>query len=416
MNDIESKQSLGITGDHIYNITEITTIIKSTIDQNFRNICVEGEVSNFSASSKGHLYFTLKDDNAVLSAVVFSRLASQLTFKLQNGQKVRVKGSISVYPPRGGYQIICEAVIAAGRGDLLMMLEQRQMRLNAEGLFDAARKKSLPQFCRRIAVVTSPTGAAIQDILRVVQQTGAGISVVILPTLVQGDMAAENIAAQIRRADQYRLGDVIIVARGGGSLEDLLPFSEEIVVRAIADCTTPVVSAVGHEVNVPLSDLAADYRAPTPSIGAQCVTVDRNKLRADVLGIGHSLIQNFDACYTRCVWQMNQLGPAQLTASLQTTIHQKTQQCDEEKERLTQRMSHLIEILAQTIGAKRQELRSLSPNAVLRRGYAIISQHGAPIDTADAASEDAPIDIRFSTSEIKAKIIDKNINISEIGE
>ncbi|MDY7030185.1 MAG: exodeoxyribonuclease VII large subunit, partial [Spirochaetota bacterium] len=221
-------------GNRVFKVSEITTHIKELLESSFPAVSIEGELSNFRPASSGHWYFTLKDQDAVIQAVMFKYRSARVRFQPADGLKVIVRGNISVYAKRGNYQIICESMEKAGEGDILAMLEQRKRDLAAEGLFAPERKRPLPFFPRRIAVVTSPTGAAVRDILQVLGRRSSGLDVVILPAPVQGDEAGGKIAAQIRRANMLKLGDILIVGRGGGSLEDLLPFSEEEVVRAIA--------------------------------------------------------------------------------------------------------------------------------------------------------------------------------------
>ncbi|MCL1818430.1 MAG: exodeoxyribonuclease VII large subunit, partial [Spirochaetaceae bacterium] len=262
----------------IYNVSELTQEVRGLIEGGFPAVAVEGEISNFRPSSAGHLYFTLKDAGATLAAVMFQGRLRRLSFEPADGKKVVARGSLSVYPPKGGYQIICETLEAAGEGELLAKLEDLKRRLAAEGLFDNSRKKPLPLFPRKVAVITSPTGAAIRDILKVLGRRSAGLPVVVLPAPVQGEGAAALIAAQIRRANRYAMADVIIIGRGGGSLEDLLPFSDEELVRAVAASRIPLISAVGHEIDTALSDYAADFRAPTPSAAAEAVCAAREDL------------------------------------------------------------------------------------------------------------------------------------------
>ena len=271
--------------ERIYTVGEITSLIKTTLEDGFPWISVQGEISNFRPSSTGHWYFSLKDAEAVISVVMFRGRLDGVRFAPVDGMLVKATGSVSVYARRGNYQLICESLIKAGEGDILAMLEARKQKLAAEGLFDLDRKKPLPLFPATVAVVTSPTGAAIRDILRILRRRNAGIDVVILPTPVQGDGADERIARAIEIANTHRLGDVIIVGRGGGSLEDLMPFSSEVVVRAIAGSRIPVISAVGHETDVTLSDLVADVRAPTPSAAAEIVAASRVELISRVRGL-----------------------------------------------------------------------------------------------------------------------------------
>ncbi|HPO03165.1 MAG TPA: exodeoxyribonuclease VII large subunit, partial [Treponemataceae bacterium] len=258
-----------MNGERPVKISEITAIIKEILEGSFPSVLLEGEISNYRPSSTGHLYFTLKDDSSSISAVMFKGRSRQLAFVPRDGMLVRAKGSISVYEARGTYQIIIDSMEQAGTGDILRLLEERKQRLAREGLFDEKRKRPIPFFPERIAVITSPTGAAVRDIVQILRRRNPAIHIVILPASVQGSEAPESLARQIETANRFAMADLIIIGRGGGSLEDLLPFSDESVVRSIAASKIPVISAVGHETDWSLSDLAADVRAPTPSAAAE---------------------------------------------------------------------------------------------------------------------------------------------------
>ena len=234
--------------DKIFSVTEINSLIKDMLEGAFPQLTIEGEISNYRPNSTGHLYFTLKDSTNQISAVMFRGYANYLNFKIQDGMKVQCTGKLTVYGAQGKYQINVTKMSVAGEGAILKMLEDRKRKLAAEGLFDQAKKKPLPLFPKTIGIVTSPTGAALRDILQITKRRNKCVSVVVLPAVVQGSDAAQTIARQIYTANRAALCDVLIVGRGGGSLEDLLPFSEEIVVRAIASSAIPVVSAVGHEI------------------------------------------------------------------------------------------------------------------------------------------------------------------------
>jgi len=268
----------------IWSVSELTGAIKGCLETEFPSVRVEGEVSNCRPSGAGHVYFTLEDEGAVLSAALFRGRAARIPIRPADGMQLLVEGKIDVYPPRGSYQLIVENLREAGRGALLEALERRKKALDAEGLFAVERKRALPPYPRSVAVITSPTGAAIRDILQVLARRAAAPRVVVLPAPVQGADAPAALASQLRRAGAYRLGDVVILARGGGSLEDLGAFNDEAVVRAVADCPLPVVSGVGHEIDVTLADLAADVRAATPSAAAAA-----RRLRARVDAVSDRL-------------------------------------------------------------------------------------------------------------------------------
>ena len=356
-----------------FTVSELTRRIRGLLEGQFPTVVVEGEVSGFRPSSTGHYYFNLVDREATLSVALFKNRHFLLTFVPADGMLVRIRGAISVYGRRGSYQLIAEAIERAGEGDLLAILEQRKRDLAAEGLFDRARKQPLPMLPRRVAVVTSPTGAAVRDLLRVLGRRNAGVDVVILPTPVQGPDAAARIARCVRTADRWRLGEVIIVTRGGGSLEDLLPFSDERVVRAIAAAATPVISAVGHEVDSALSDLAADHRAPTPSAAAEIVAASRNELQRRVAALRTNLGAALEARVQRHRYLVERFRPDNLERNLRLITHPVQQRLDEARALLchaagghAQAVRHRLELAAHSVEVA-------SPRAVLRRGYAVVS-------------------------------------------
>ena len=256
----------------VYTVTQLTTRIRATMEHAFPEVWVEGEVSNLRIPSSGHVYFSLNDQESQLRAVLFRRMAAALPFHVENGLTVLGKGRVSVYEPRGDYQLLLEYLEPKGIGALQVAFEQRKKQFEQEGLFDPARKRPLPFFPRHVGVITSGTGAALHDIVTVVHRRCPVIRIRLFPVAVQGPGAAQQIAEAVQLANQQADLDVLIVGRGGGSWEDLWSFNEEVVVRAIAGSRIPVISAVGHEIDFTLSDFAADYRAPTPSAAAESVS------------------------------------------------------------------------------------------------------------------------------------------------
>ena len=256
----------------VYTVTQLTTRIRATLENAFPEVWVEGEVSNLRIPSSGHVYFSLNDQESQIRAVLFRRMAAALPFHVENGLTVLGKGRVSVYEPRGDYQLLLEYLEPKGIGALQIAFEQLKQQFDREGLFDPARKRPLPFFPRHVGVITSGTGAALHDIVTVVHRRCPVIRIRLFPVAVQGPGAAQQIAEAVRLANQQADLDVLIVGRGGGSWEDLWSFNEEVVVRAIAGSRIPVISAVGHEIDFTLSDFAADYRAPTPSAAAESVS------------------------------------------------------------------------------------------------------------------------------------------------
>ncbi len=371
-------------GSPALTVSELTRRIKSHLEERFPFVAVEGELSNVRPSSAGHLYFTLKDDEAALSGVLFRGRSGGLAFTPEDGQQVIAHGSISVYARRGAYQIIVERLELAGVGRILAMLEERKRALAAEGLFDESRKRRLPLLPRRIAVVTSPTGAALRDILQVIGRRNAGVDLVVCPAAVQGEQAAAQLASMIRIAGMHRLGDVVIVGRGGGSLEDLLPFSDERVVRAIAACEVPVISAVGHEIDWALSDYAADLRAPTPSAAAELVAASREELASRVRELGRSVVTRFLERYRHARLLMRQFSAQELHRSYWMVAQPTIQEIDRLREELAGSMSDRLSQERHRLEIARRELASVSPAKVVERGYAIVRDGDGAIVTETA--------------------------------
>ncbi|MEN8863266.1 MAG: exodeoxyribonuclease VII large subunit, partial [Lentimonas sp.] len=258
--------------DQVLKVTELTRQIKRQLEGNFRQVWVQGEVSNLRRQSSGHVYFSLKDAGSQLPCVLFARDAASQSFQLEDGMELQLFGDLSVYEPHGRYQLIAKIAIQSGEGQLQIEYERLKRKLAAEGLFDKERKQALPTLPLRIAVITSPTGAALRDFLRILRRREYGGEVVIFPARVQGKGAAEEITAMLEYAKASKGFDLIVITRGGGSIEDLWAFNEEILARAVAACPLPIISAVGHEIDHVLSDYAADQRAETPSGAAELIS------------------------------------------------------------------------------------------------------------------------------------------------
>lgn len=275
---------------HIFSVTEVNELVKLLLDNEpmLSGICVRGEISNYKMYPSGHHYFSLKDPTGAIRCVMFKGQALRLRFRPENGMKVLVTGRVSVFPRDGAYQLYCDTMTPEGAGDLALAFEQLKEQLYKEGLFDEAHKKPLPRFPERIAVVTSSAGAAVHDMIRILRRRYPLAKVILLPVRVQGAEAPPEIAGAIRYADKWKIGDVIITGRGGGSMEDLWAFNDERVARAIYACETPVISAVGHEPDVTISDFVADARASTPSNAAEIAVPDQVELRRQLSDPGRA--------------------------------------------------------------------------------------------------------------------------------
>jgi len=353
-------------------VSELTELIRCRLEEGFPAVCVEGELSNCRPASSGHLYFSLKDAGAKIDAVMFKNRLRSLTFEPKDGMLLRVRGSLSVYAPRGSYSIVCEEMEVAGSGDILAMLEERKRRLAAQGLFDDSRKKELPRFPATIAVVSSPTGAALQDILNILERRAAGVRVIVLPTPVQGSGAAEIIARRIEQANQWQLADVLIVGRGGGSLEDLLPFSEEIVVRAVAKSDIPVVSAVGHEIDWALCDFAADVRAPTPSAAAELASGERAAIRETIAAMAEDCADVIRNRLERARLLLRPFNAEDLEYRFRAILQPRLIRFDDAKEALIANLALLVEDRRQRLTLAVTAIEARSPQAIMERGFSMV--------------------------------------------
>ena len=356
----------------ILTISGLTLQIKELLETSFPVVWVTGEVSDLARPRSGHCYLTLKDDQAQLPAVIWRTTAGRVRFELHDGLEVICRGNLGVYPPHGKYQLIIQEIHPKGIGALELALRQLRERLAREGLFAPERKRPLPRFVRRIAVVTSPTGAAIRDFLEVLRRRWRGADVLVVPVRVQGEGAAEEIAAAIglvnRLADPV---DCLVVTRGGGSLEDLWAFNEEIVVRAIHGSRVPVVSAVGHEIDVTLSDLVADLRALTPSEAAELVAPAAEEiagiLRQHAQRMAAALRLRASAARAR----LERIAACAVFRRPYQRIQESARRLDEMELRMARGIRHRVGLAQQQTGMMAARLESLSPLAVLGRGYSL---------------------------------------------
>ena len=392
--------------EHVFSVTELNGVISEILQQTFTGISLEGEISNYKPSAAGHIYFTLKDSASAISAVMFRGSAYRLNFQPKDGDKVRVTGSISVYSPRGSYQLIVTKMEIAGSGNILQLLEERKKKLAAEGLFAQKRKKPLPFFPRTIGVVTSPTGAAIRDILQITKRRNSAINVIILPALVQGSDAAPTIVKMIEIANFYKLCDLLIVGRGGGSLEDLLPFSEESVVRAVAASEIPVISAVGHEIDWALCDYAADKRAATPSAAAELAVPLMADLQMQLSSYKDFFYTTIKQKLERTRLMLKGFNPDSLEIRFRAIQQPLLNRFANARTLLNQNMEEKIRDLRNTISQKKTVLENASPSAIFERGYSMVTDKktGKIIRDAAILSTDSEIEITPAKGKITARV------------
>ena len=361
-----------MTGKHL-TVSELTEQIRACLEGSFSYVYVEGEISNCRPASSGHLYFSLKDSNSKIDAVMFKNRLRTLTFDPKDGMLLRVRGSLSVYAPRGTYSIVCEEMEIAGTGEILALLEKRKQKLAAEGLFDTERKKALPRFPAAAAVVSSPTGAAVHDILNILARRAPNLRVIILPVPVQGEDAAPQIAARIRQANAWKLADVLIVGRGGGSLEDLLPFSDEEVVRAVAASDIPVVSAVGHEIDWAISDFAADLRAPTPSAAAELVSENICGITDFILRTAEDFHSVMRTRLERARLLLKPFAPADMEYRIRAILQPRLIRLDDAKDELISAMSDRCENARNRIELASAVIKAASPLSAMEKGFSVVT-------------------------------------------
>jgi len=434
----------------VWSVSELTAHIRDVLAAQFSNLWVEGEVSNYHAAQSGHLYFTLKDAKSQVRCVCFRNQALRMKFRPEDGLKVTVRGSISVYEPRGEYQIYVEHIEPVGLGALQLAFEQLKKRLEAEGLFDEARKKPLPVLPRRIGVITSPKGAAVRDIIRILRRRFPNLHLIVYPVRVQGEGAAEDIVAALKYFDRQRSAEVILLARGGGSLEDLWAFNEEIVARAIAACAIPVVSGVGHETDFTIADFVADVRASTPSAAAEIVVRTREEFRIHLREVEHKIAQRMRYLLLEWRHHLKELATHMGFRRLEDLLRRHRQQTDELTARLgltlqsrlerlhrrytiagtriisidlrarirtlglrlLQRSSELAVRMERIVVARRQRLERLrlqleerSPLRLLERGYAICTDAaGNVVRAADQVAIGAEVNVQLARGRLAAEV------------
>ncbi len=355
----------------IYTVSEINREIKALVELNLPPIWIEGEISNFTRPGSGHRYFTLKDENSQIRCVLWRDIGDFLQFDIEDGMKVVIYGNISVYEKQGQYQLYVEDMVPAGLGKLELAFRQLKEKLFQEGLFEEAHKKPIPEFPQKIGIVTSPTGAAIQDLLQIIQRRMPAVEIILNPVKVQGDGAGWEIAQAIGDFNQFKNVDVVIVGRGGGSLEDLWAFNEEIVARAIYASEIPVISAVGHEIDFTIADLVADLRAPTPSAAAELVVKDRREV---LLNIRHTTQSLIDCQLTLISDYKMRVKTALESYGMKRpwdNLAQMTQRIDELSRNMGWLVNHKVKNVQQNLVTLMGKLNALSPLSIMERGYSL---------------------------------------------
>jgi len=391
-------------GDDVLTVSDVTDRVKRLLDDDpvLSDVQVRGEVSDFSHASSGHMYFALKDDETEISCVMFRSANGKLGFKPEDGDDVVAEGHVSVYEARGEYQLYVRDMDRAGRGELYEEFLRLKEELTEEGLFDDERKKPLPDYPTTVGVATSASGAALHDVHDVVSRRFPA-RLLLAPTRVQGDGAAAEIARAVKRLDMDGRTDVLVVGRGGGSLEDLWSFNEEIVARTIADCETPVVSAVGHEVDTTLADLAADERAATPSEAGELVVPDTDELGARLDALEDSL----RASAERAVEERRRaLESHERFLRRAPVVDEYTQRVDELADALERGAHDAVEDARTDVEEQARLLESVSPLRVLSRGYSFVETEDGVVESVDDVSEGDALTVRLKDGDVDARVED----------
>lgn len=409
-------------------VTQLTRYIKYKIDNDvhLENVYLKGEISNFKAHTRGHFYFTIKDENSRISAVMFANNASKIKFVPTDGMKVLVSGKISVYEATGGYQIYVNEMLEDGVGNLYIAFEQLKKKLEQEGLFDPSKKKRIPKIPTTIGIITAPTGAAIKDILSTIKRRWPLANTILFPSLVQGEEAANDIVRNINIAKNYDL-DVLIIGRGGGSIEDLWPFNEEIVARAIYDLDIPTISAVGHEIDFTIADFVADLRAPTPTGAAEMAVPNLNDIINYLKQLELRLISNISNHITIKKEYLKKLENSFVLKNPLTIYEVKEQKFDNLFERLLisyknlvntnsnkillihnnliNSMSNLLNKNTNRYNNLIEKLSALNPVLTLKRGYSIVKCDNKVIDSIKKLQKDDIINIELQDGNVVAKVV-----------
>lgn len=396
----------------VFSVGQINRYIKNLLENDFilNSLLVQGEISNFKAHTSGHWYFTLKDAQGAISCVMFRQAAMEVPFEPENGMQVILFGQISLYEKTGQYQLYGEFLQPVGMGALQMAFEQMKEKLAAEGLFDADFKRELPARIQTIAVITSPTGAAVRDIIQIASRRDPRVKIAIFPTLVQGEFAAADIVKSLKLANSWGKADVIILGRGGGSMEDLWAFNEESVARAIFASEVPVISAVGHETDFTIADFASDLRAPTPSAAAELATTELSAVQEDLESLTLRLEREMQAILTASQRRLDFLKERPVLKRPLERIRQ-TQIYLEEKERLLLReILQRLEKNTMRLAAAESRLAAGSPFSIMQRGYAMaMDEKGMPVTSARAAEVGQALQVRMKDGILRTTVTEKKV-------
>lgn len=391
----------------VLTVAELNEYVRKTLagDPMLRGVRLRGEISNFKRHISGHWYFTLKDEQSAINCAMFRQAASGVGFVPRDGQRVVLLGSASLYTKTGQYQFYVDGMRQDGVGDLFLRFEELKKKLAAEGLFDPARKKPLPLLPRVVGVVTSKTGAVVHDIQQVSRRRNPGVSLCLYPAQVQGEGAAAEIVRGLRALDEAENVDVIIVGRGGGSMEDLWPFNEEIVARAISECQTPVISAVGHETDYTIADFVADLRAPTPSAAAEIAVPEQSALVSAVEGLRARMTLACEGKLNACAARLAQAQKRLAEQAPDQRLTMLSSRAELAQKRLEAALTLALQQREHRVSELRARLRALGPTSVLARGFALALKDGKPLVSAHGAQAQDEIQVILHDGALDARVL-----------
>ena len=400
--------SLKLAGHSILSISQVNNQVKYCLERDFSNVWIKGEVASCKPYPSGHIYLTLKDDSAEISAVIFSQYVKQLIHTPVSGMEVLVMGDLSLYQTRGQFQLKIKSLHLSGEGELWVAYERLKKKLGEEGLFDASVKKKIPQFPRRIGIITSLEGAALRDIIHILRRRAPHVKCCVYHVPVQGRTAAKKIGDAIDNMNQYGQVDLLIVGRGGGSMEDLWSFNEEIVVRSIYNSTIPIISAVGHETDTTLSDYAADYRASTPSAAAEVAAMHREEIIQKLDHLQNDLIQVVNQSLKSYSDQINIFQKRHTLFKPHVVLESWKEKLGEKSHQLKQHLNNLIQIKISQMTTITSKLDLLNPEAQLQRGYALaLDENQQVIYSIKQVGVDDIFQLRLAQGKLSAKVLDK---------
>ena len=389
----------------IYTISQITQEIKVNLSRNFHKIWLIGEISQCTVSSSGHFYFTLKDQNAIISCVLFYKQSKYLQFNPQIGLKVECYGSVSVYSQRGQYQFIAEHIVESGQGELQLAFLKLKQKLADEGLFASERKRPIPAYVNKIGVITSLEAAALKDFLKTIEIEFPTVNIILYPTLVQGDLAAKKITEMIKTANKHQHCEVLVLTRGGGSIEDLWPFNEEIVARAISESSIPMITAIGHEVDFTIADFVSDLRCATPTSAAEYLSKSKKELLQKLAYLKQNCKQQINHKLQLLNTNYNHYSRERFNHLLEIIFNEKKIYLNDLKEQLSKLLKEKITDKQRTLQEKINLLDSLSPLKILKRGFVVVEKNQKKVTSIKSLQKNDIVNLRFAKGKKQAQII-----------